>query len=193
MAVVVAITGASGVVYAKRLLEVLKDLRIEVALTISNGGEKVISSEMGDFSKKKFEKLATEVFDAYDVGAPIASGSLAHTRYRAMVIIPCTMATLGAIASGNTFGLISRAADVMMKERRPLVIVPRETPLNEIHLENMLKLRRMGVNIIPAMPAFYNSPKTIDDMVNFVVGRVLDVLEIENKVFPRYLECQQEE
>lgn len=179
-----AITGASGVIYAKRLLEVLRDLNIEVALVVSNTGEKVVQTEL-NIHKKDLEKMASESFEANNVEAPIASGS---TLYEAMVIVPCTMATLGAVASGLSFNLITRAADVMLKESRKLVLVPRETPLNEIHLENMLKLKKMGVYIIPAMPAFYNNPQEIDDLINFVVGRILDVLKIKHNIYRRYLE-----
>ena len=118
-----------------------------------------------------------------DFSAAIASGSGAAD---AMVVCPCSMGTLARIAGGISANLLERAADVMLKERRPLILVPRETPLNEIHLENMLRLARMGARVVPAMPAFYNHPTSIDDMVDFMVGRVLDSLGMENKLYSRW-------
>jgi len=184
MKIVVAITGASGVIYARRLLEVLKDTGVTISLIISATAERVIQKELG-VSKTEIQSLALEHFDVNDVEAPVASGSVLCD---GMVIVPCTMATLAAIASGLSFNLITRTADVMLKEARPLVLVPRETPLNQIHLENMLKLKKAGVHILPAMPAFYNSPKGIDDLVDFVVGRILDILKIKHNIYKRYLE-----
>jgi len=184
MKLVVAITGASGVIYAKRLLEVLKDANIRVSLIISTTGEKVIQKEL-HVSKREIENLASENFGAYNIEAPPASGSVLHD---GMIIIPCTMATLAAIASGFSFNLITRAADVMLKEARPLVLVPRETPLSQVHLENMLRLKKMGVHIVPAMPAFYNAPQKMDDLIDFIVGRVLDILKIKHSIYKRYLE-----
>lgn len=184
MKLIVAITGASGVIYAKRLLEVLREANIEVSVIISITAEKVIRKELG-ISKSEIQNLASEYFDVYDMEAPVASGSVLND---GMLIVPCTMATLAAIASGLSFNLITRTADVMLKESRPLVLVPRETPLSEVHLENMLRLKKMGVHIVPAMPAFYNYPQNIDDLVDFVVGRILDALKIKHKVYKRYLE-----
>ena len=118
-----------------------------------------------------------------DIGASIASGSF---RVKGMIIMPCSMGTLSAVAHGASDNLMARAADVMLKEGRPLLIVPRETPLHAIHLENMLKLARLGVRIIPAMPGFYYQPKTLDDIINFLVGKVLDSLDIEHQLFARW-------
>ncbi|MEE9593785.1 MAG: UbiX family flavin prenyltransferase [Candidatus Hydrothermarchaeales archaeon] len=175
MKVLVAITGASGVVYGKRLLEVLMEKNIETSCVLSDAAKKIIAHEIGKFD-----------FDYHrenDITAPFASGS--H-KIDAMVVIPCSMKTLASIANGITSNLIARSADVTIKEGRQLILVPRETPLNAIHLENMLKLSRLGVTILPPMPAFYHKPKTLEDLVDFIVGKVLDVLRIENDLFNRW-------
>lgn len=178
---VVGVTGASGSVYAIRLLQVLKELGLAAHLTVSKPGLEVVKYETG-FDRGALEHLAVwhEVDNLF---APIASGSF---RSDGMVVLPCSMHTLGAIAQGVTDSLLLRCADVMLKEGRPLVLVPREAPLNKIHVANMLKVMDAGARIIPASPAFYHKPATIDDLVDFVVGKVLDNLGIEHNMFRRW-------
>ncbi len=188
---VVALTGASGVIYGIRLIEELLNLDIEVHLIYSSPAQIVLEQELNwDFSDSIMEtfrkKLSHEnlfLYDNANIAAPIASGSFLVD---GMVVIPATMSTVSNIAHGTSKNLIERAADVMIKEKRPLLIVPRETPLSSIHLKNMLDLSNIGVHIIPAMPAFYNAPQSIDDMVNFVVGKVLDALRIKHGLYVRY-------
>ncbi|HKZ95027.1 MAG TPA: UbiX family flavin prenyltransferase [Candidatus Bathyarchaeia archaeon] len=179
---VVAISGASGVVYGKRLLEVLKEKKVETHLIVSKAAEKVIEHEL-EVGRKDIEKLANRAYDVDDLTAPLMSGSF---KTDGMVIIPCSMKTLAGITHGFADNLILRAADVTLKEKRRLVVVPRETPLNVVHLRNMLTAAKLGVFVVPAMPAFYHDPKDISDMVDFVVGRVLDCFSIEHKLFRRY-------
>jgi len=193
---VVAITGASGSIYGKRLLQELLKKNFDVSLIISNPGKLVISHELGfTFS----EKTATaEISDWLDV--PYSEGELKYYRdddfmaptcsgshiTQGMIILPCSMATLGSIANGISSSLIERSADVALKESRRLIIVPRETPLNRIHLKNLLKIEEAGAKIVPAMPAFYNDPRTVEEMVDFVVGKVLDQLGIAHELFVRW-------
>ncbi|MGV7117311.1 UbiX family flavin prenyltransferase [Paenibacillus kyungheensis] len=189
---IVGITGASGSIYGIRLTEVLLSLGYTVHLVISNAGWRVLKEEM-DWEASSREEMLEQYFGKWseqlvyhsfaDIGATIASGSF---RVKAMIIVPCSMGTLANIAGGMSANLMTRAADVVLKEERKLVIVPRETPLQAIHLENMLKLARMGVSIVPAMPAFYYRPKTLDDTVDFMVGKVLDILDIEHQLFERW-------
>lgn len=179
---IIAITGASGVVYGKRLLEVLQNKKIETHLIISETAEKIIKHEL-EATKKDIEKLASHVYSVNDLTAQIASGSF---KTDAMIIIPCSMKTLAGIAHGYAENLILRVADVMLKEKRKLILVPRETPLNIIHLRNMLELAKQGVTIVPAMPAYYHKPKNVSDVVDYVVGKVLDCLEIEHALFKRW-------
>ncbi|WP_420540617.1 UbiX family flavin prenyltransferase [Paenibacillus kyungheensis] len=189
---IVGITGASGSIYGIRLTEVLLSLGYTVHLVISNAGWRVLKEEM-DWEASSREEMLEQYFGEWseqlvyhsfsDIGATIASGSF---RVKAMIIVPCSMGTLANIAGGMSANLMTRAADVVLKEERKLVIVPRETPLQAIHLENMLKLARMGVSIVPAMPAFYYRPKTLDDTVDFMVGKVLDILDIEHQLFERW-------
>jgi len=183
---IVALTGASGVVYGQRLLAVLREKKVETHLIISKAAEKLIEHELKT-TKKRLKALSSRVYNVDDLTAPITSGSF---KTDGMVIIPCTMKTLAGIAHGYSDNLVLRAADVTMKERRRLVLVPRETPLSVVHLRNMLELARMGVIMVPAMPAFYHKPEKIEDLVDFVVGRVLDVLGIEHKLFRRWSEVQ---
>lgn len=193
---VVAITGASGVVYGKRLIQELLRKDFNVSLIISNPGKLVITHELGfSFNEDNAVAEMAEWLEASnaaarlsyyrddDLMAPMCSGS--HFT-GGMVIIPCTMATLGAIAGGLSSSLIERSADVALKESRRLVIVPRETPFNRIHLKNLLEAEGAGAKIVPAMPAFYNNPKTIEDLVDFVVGKVLDQLGVEHTLFERW-------
>ena len=183
MRLIVAITGASGVVYGKRLLEVLQNKKIETHLIISKAAEKIIEHELGT-AKKDIEKLATHAYSVDDLTAPIASGSF---KTDAMIIIPCSMKTLAGIAHGYAENLILRVADVMLKEKRKLILVPRETPLNTVHIGNMLKLARQeGVIIAPAMPAFYHKPANLSAIVDFIVGKVLDLLDIEHTLYVRW-------
>ncbi|WP_410768355.1 UbiX family flavin prenyltransferase [Fontibacillus sp. BL9] len=191
-ALVVGITGASGSIYGVKLIETLLSQGITVHLVISNAGWRVIKEELG-WEVSDRQAVLKEHFQGYpgayiyhpvgDIGASIASGSFL---VEGMVIMPCSMGTLSSIASGSSDNLMTRAADVMLKESRPLVLVPRETPLHAIHLENMLKLARLGVRMIPAMPAFYFGPRDIDDLVAFLVGKVLDNLKIEHALFTRW-------
>lgn len=178
MKIAVAVTGASGVIYGLRLMDVLKEKEIEYVCMVSNAAKKIIAYELGGKGEELAHCLDEDVIDA-----GIASGS---SRTDAMVIIPCSMKTLSAVASGYASNVVTRAADVMIKEGKKLVLVPRETPLNPIHLENMAKLSKIGVTILPAMPAFYHNPKTVDDMVDFVIGKVLDTLGIDNSLYRRW-------
>ena len=182
----IAITGASGVIYGKRLLEVLQNKKIETHLVISQAAKKIINHELGT-SEKSLEKLANYIYEVNDWNSPIVSGSF---KTDGMVIVPCSMKTAAGIANGFAVNVILRAADVMLKEKRKLVLVPRETPVNIGHLRNMLDLANRGVMIVPAMPAFYHKPKKIDDLVDFVVGRILDLLEIDHNLYQRWQEVQ---
>ncbi|PYE51340.1 UbiX family flavin prenyltransferase [Paenibacillus barcinonensis] len=189
---VVGITGASGSIYGIRLIETLLDLEYTVHLVISNAGWRVLKEEMDwdvtnreDVLREQFgHRAGTLVYHPVsDIGASIASGSYLA---EGMIIMPCSMGTLSSISNGSSDNLMSRAADVMMKEGRTLILVPRETPLHAIHLENMLKLSRLGVRMIPAMPAFYYKPQTMDDLIMFLVGKVLDSLRIPHQLFKRW-------
>lgn len=179
---IVAITGGSGVIYGVKLIESLNSLNLETHLVISEWGEKTIKIETNidiDYVKN----LATRYYDNKNMAAPISSGSF---KTKGMVIIPCSMKTLASIANGLDDSLISRAASVCIKESRKLVVVPRETPLSRIHLENMVKLSGLGVTILPAMPGFYSHPNTIDDLLSHIVGKVLDQFGIDNNMFTRW-------
>ncbi len=175
MDVVVGITGASGVIYGIRLLEILKEKGVHSYLILSDWAQTVIRQETS-MSIQMVEQLAGYRYGIGDLSAPIASGSSPAFK---MVVVPCTMKTLAGIANGFSTNLIIRAADVAMKENRTLVLVPRETPLNSIHLENMLKLSRLGVTILPPIPAFYEKPNTIRDLVDHTVNRILAHLGID--------------
>ncbi len=179
---VVAVTGASGVVYGKRLLQVLKDKNVETHLIVSNAAQKVIGHELG-LDKKDVEKLADYAYEEDDLTAPLMSGSF---KTDGMIIVPCSMKTLSGIVHGFADNLILRAADVALKEKRCLIVVPRETPLSTVHLQNMLAAAKLGVHVVPAMPAFYHKPKDISSLVDFVIGRVLDSLGLEHGLFKRY-------
>lgn len=191
---VVGITGASGAIYGITLCQQLLDAGFHIHLVVTDAGWRVMKEELDwdiahrmDSLHKVFGKDLSEGRMTYhplnDIGASIASGSF---RSAGMVIMPCSMGTLSSIANGSSTNLLTRAADVMLKEGRPLLLVPRESPLHAIHLENMLKLARMGVRIIPAMPAFYNRPQTINDMVNFLVGKVMDSMGIMHNLYKRW-------
>ena len=179
--IVLAVTGASGIVYGVALAKALKRLRHQVFIVVSDAAKKVAEYE---FPKALAElKKCGKVYSEKEIDAPVASGSF---RADAMVVCPCSTKTLAAIAHGYSYNLVVRAADVMLKERKRLVLVLRETPLHSIHLENALKLSRMGVIVLPACPGFYPKPKEIKDLINHLVGKVLDSLEIENKLFKRW-------
>ena len=179
---VVGISGASGVIYGIRALEVLKQLRYETHLVMTPAAKITIAAET-NYSPALVEKLASRVHKFSDIAASISSGSF---QTNGMAIIPCSMHTLGALASGAAENLLVRAADVTLKERRRLVVVPREAPLTLIHLENMVKLTQAGAIIVPASPAFYHRPKSIDDLVDHLVGKVLDQLGVEHNLFKRW-------
>ncbi len=192
MNVFLGITGASGAPYAARLLEALVAADVEVGLCASSAGVEVVSTELyGDPDLDRDEVLRRFVGDRAGVTvhapndwrAPYASGS---AKVDAYVICPCSMGTAGTIASGTMSNLIHRAASVAIKEGRKLIVVPRETPLSDIHLENLLRLRRAGAVVLIAAPGFYNTPRSIDDLIEFVVGRCLDQLEIENRLTKRW-------
>ena len=180
--IIVAITGASGIQYAIKLLDVLKESRKEVCLLVSDSAKLVLKSE-SNIDLDKLKSKATVYYEFDDITTSINSGSCL---FEGMIIIPCSMKTLAAISNGYSDNAITRAADVCLKEHRKLIIVPRETPLRTAHLENMLSISHEGGIILPAMPAFYHNPKNVEDMVNFVVGKVLDVLEIPHDLFNRW-------
>jgi 4-hydroxy-3-polyprenylbenzoate decarboxylase len=180
---VVGITGASGSLYGIRLLEALRrSPDVEVHLVISSSGKRTLAEET-DYPVKAVEALAHVVYDDRDVGASLASGSF---RTVGMAIAPCSMKTVSALANSFADTLIARAGDVTLKEGRPLVAVVRETPLHSGHLRQMLALSEIGGVILPPMPAFYNRPKTIDDVVNHTIGRVLDRLGIDHALVPEW-------
>ncbi len=179
MDVLVAITGASGAVYGIRLLQVLKEKGMGVSCIISDAAHKILEYELEPGELGCVEGCYNES----EIGAPFSSGSAGVD---AMVVVPCSMKTLSSIANGLSDNLITRSADVMIKERRRLVLVPRETPLSPVHLENMLKLSKIGVTILPAMPGFYHKPKKIEDLIDFIVGKILDSLDIENRLYSRW-------
>jgi len=172
---IVGLTGATGSIYGVRLLERLRELDVETHLVISRWGARTLTHET-PYSREHIESLATVTYPPGDMGAAISSGSF---KTDGMIVAPCSAKTLAAIAHGFGDNLIHRAADVILKERRTLLLAVREAPLSEIHLENMLKLSRMGVVILPPVPAFYNHPRTIDDVVDHTVARMLDVFGLE--------------
>ena len=189
--IIVGITGASGVVYGQRLLQALSDKSYSVHLSVSEAALKVIESELNltldlnEFNISKFidrENHGVTYHHISDIAASISSGTL---KTRAMIIAPCSMNTLCAIANGIASNLIQRAASVTLKEGRKLVVMPRETPLTPIHLENMLKLSRAQTCILPAMPGYYYHPKTIDDQIDFMVGKALNYIGIEYPPYTR--------
>ncbi|MEW6696343.1 MAG: UbiX family flavin prenyltransferase [Bacillota bacterium] len=184
MRIVVGITGATGVLYGITLLQELKKLGVETHLILSRWARRTIELETV-YTPGDVAKLADVCHAEDDLAAAISSGSFRH---QGMVIAPCSMKTLAGLAHGYAENLIVRAADVTLKEGRPLVLVPRETPLNVIHLENMLKLARAGAVILPPMPAFYQRPETIQDIVQQTVGRILDRLGLENDLVKRWTE-----
>ena len=194
MRVMLGITGASGAPYAARILRALTDAGADVGVCASAAGRQVIALEIyGDRDMDPAGALerfvadhgdpATRIWDERDYSAPYASGS---SRTDAVVICPCSMASIGTIAGGAEANLIHRAAGVQLKERRKLVVVPRETPLSTIHLENLLRIRNAGADVLPAMPAFYHLPQSIDDLVAFVAGRVVDAIGLDVTLHERW-------
>lgn len=186
--VTLAITGASGAPYAVRLLAALNEASVPVRLIVSETGWRLLREEEGiegedELRTRTGDWSRVSLYDDADRGATPASGSAPS---RGMVVCPCSMGTLASIAQGTSRSLIERAADVMLKERRPLILVPRETPYSIIHLENMLRLARAGAVILPASPGFYHQPASIQDLVDFVVGRVLSHLGIDHRLGPRW-------
>lgn len=182
---IVAITGASGVIYARRLLEFLVQKDVTVHLIVSKNSEAVLEDEL--FIKPealyRIDEEKIIPYDPSDFASAPASGTAPMD---AMVVVPCSMSSLATIAHGLTFNLIHRAAAVTLKEGRPLLIVPRETPIGVINIENMLKLSKLGAAIIPAMPAFYHHPKSVNEIVDFIVTRILDRLGIESDLIQRW-------
>ncbi|WP_332630093.1 UbiX family flavin prenyltransferase [Halalkalibacter flavus] len=188
----VGITGASGAIYGVRLVQQLLSESYKVHLILTEAAWRVFQEELL-LNTEERDSVIQDLFGNYggelhthhlhDYGAPIASGSYQND---GMIIIPCSMGTLSGIAHGASGNLLERTADVMLKEGRKLVLVPRETPLNQLHLENMLRVSKVGAKILPAMPGFYHLPKTMDDLVNFLVGKALDSLGVEHELFTRW-------
>ncbi len=181
--IIVAISGASGAVYGARLLQVLRGLPgIETHLVVSDAGWRNLQHELG-MERPAAQALAHQVHDVNNVGAAIASGSF---QCHAMLVAPCSMRTLAAIAHGLADNLLTRAADVMLKERRRLVLMVRETPLHLAHLRNMVAVTEMGGIVCPPLPAFYLRPQTVEDVVNHSVARVLDLIDVDHQLAPRW-------
>jgi 4-hydroxy-3-polyprenylbenzoate decarboxylase len=182
MRLIVGITGATGTIFGVRILEALQRAGVETHLVMSKWGSRTLTHETS-YTLDYVKGLATCTHSISDQGAAISSGSFLTD---GMIIAPCSVRSLSAIASGQSDNLIHRAADVVLKERRKLVLMVREAPLNDIHLENMLKLSRMGVVIIPPVPAFYNHPQTLDDMINHIVMRTLDQFGVHESLTNRW-------
>ncbi|WNY25302.1 UbiX family flavin prenyltransferase [Methanolapillus millepedarum] len=193
MEIIIGISGASGAGYGIRLLEIIGQMnqaaektkgfeKIKTHLVMTKSAEEIIRLET-DRDPMEIKKMADAVYDENDFTAPIASGSY---KTAGMIIAPCSMKTLGQIANGISGNLVSRAADVCLKDERKLILMTRETPLNLIHLENMVKAKKAGATILPASPGFYGRPQTIDDLYNIMAGRALDLLGIDNDVYKRW-------
>jgi len=182
LAIVVGLSGASGVVYGVRFLETLKSLKIETHLIMSQGARETLAVET-NYKQSYVESLASHVHRINDIAASLASGSF---KTNGMVVIPASMKTVAGMAHGYADNLLLRAAEVTLKERRPLIVVPRETPFSIIDIENLLTLARAGAIVVPAMPAFYHKPKTLEDIMDHLVGKVLDLLQIEHNLYDRW-------
>lgn len=182
MRVAVGVSGASGSIFAISLLKALKELGVETHLVVSTMGAEVAQHECG-LGLEDLKSLASYSYDNKDLGAKIASGSFKMDK---MIVIPCSMKTLSSVAHGFSDSLLARACDVTIKEGRKLILVTRESPFSSIHLENMLKLSNMGVTIFPLSPGYYNHPKTIEDIILNVTGRLLDLLDIDNNLVERW-------
>jgi 4-hydroxy-3-polyprenylbenzoate decarboxylase len=195
---IIGITGASGAIYGVRLCKYLLSQGHSLHLIISEAGWRVLHDEL-DWNVSRRKETLKEQFGSLpghmeyhpvnDIGASVASGSF---RTQGMVIVPCSMGTLSGIAHGSSDNLLERTADVMLKEGRKLILVPRETPLHAIHLQNMLTLANMGVTMIPAMPAFYHRPASLGEMIDFLVGKVLDIMNIEHSLYKRWGESHEQ-
>jgi flavin prenyltransferase len=183
MRLVVGISGSTGAIYGIRLLELLRKVPdVETHLVISQAGKRTLLAET-DYTVREVEALAARVHDDRDIGAALASGSF---KTSGMVIVPCSMKMVSALATSNASTLIARAGDVTLKEGRPLVVVPRETPLHIGHLRQLLALAEIGAVVLPPMPAFYHRPRTVDDIVNHTVGRILDRFGISHGLVPEW-------
>ena len=183
MLLIIGITGASGAIYGIRLLEVLStNKEVETHLIISEAGEEIIKHET-DWGLKKVRALADACYEVSDIGSRLSSGSFKRD---GMVIAPCSMKTLSALANSYTDNLIARSADITLKERKRLVLLARETPLHLGHLRNMVKLTEMGAIVFPPVPAFYHKPQTIKDLIDYTIGRVLDIFDIKHNLLPRW-------
>lgn len=182
MKLIVGITGSTGVIYGVRLLEILKQMKIETHLIISEWAAKCLAMET-EFSLEQVKSLANSVSDEHNMASSVSSGT--H-KVDGMIVAPCSMKTLSSIANGYDETLVARAAGVTIKEGRKLVLMVRETPLSAINLENMLKLARLGIVILPPVTEFYTKPKSIDDIVNHGVGKCLDQFYIEHDLYPRW-------
>ena len=183
MVLIIGITGASGVIYGIRLLEVLSEINdIETHLVISEAAEITIKQET-DYTQENIQRLADHTYDIRDIAAPISSGSF---RTDGMIIVPCSVKTMSAISNSYNENLMIRAGDVTLKERRKLVLVVRESPLHLGHLRSMERLTEMGAVILPPVPAFYTRPKIIQEIIDYTVGKVLDIFDIEHNLFQRW-------
>lgn len=184
---IIGITGASGSIYGIRAAEEILKSKNVVYLVVTENGGRVLEYETGyslENAAKRLEQTGKlNICNIHDMFAPIASGSF---KVDGMAVVPCSMSTLGRISNGISMNLLDRAADVCIKEKRKLVLVPRETPFSTIHLENMTRLSKCGVDILPANPGFYNKPQSIDDMVNFIVGKTLEHLGMENNLYQKW-------
>ena len=182
MRIVVGITGASGTVYGVRLLEALRVAKVETHLVITNAAVTTMHAET-EFQPAQVRKLASFNYEVEDLAAPICSGSFHHD---GMVVAPCSIKTMSALANAHADNLLTRAGDVTLKERRPLVLLVRETPLSAIHLELMLRLSHAGAVIMPPVPAFYQRPATLEDVVTHTIGRVLSLVRVPNSLAPEW-------
>ncbi len=182
MKIGIGISGASGAVYPKRLIEYI-DNKHELFVCASEMAKKIFTKETLITFNEFISSKNVKYFEPYDFYSPIASGSF---KFDACVILPCSMKTLSAIANGYADSLITRCADVAIKQQRKLIVAPREMPFSAIHLENMLKLSKLGVSIVVPSPAFYHNPKNLQDLIDFVVGKILDELNIENNLYTRW-------
>ena len=183
MRIIIGITGASGAIYGIRLLEVLSDYKeVETHLIVSDAAGEIIKHET-DWSLEGVKALADVCYDINDIGASLASGTFKRD---GMIIAPCSMKTVSALANSYTDNLITRAGDIALKERKRLVLMPRETPLHLGHLRNLVKLTEMGAIVAPPVPGFYHKPQTIQDLIDLSVGKVLDLFNIEHNLFTRW-------